>query len=220
MNNKNKSSFGDYLKEANENRGINFGVKCPFAEFMILWLFKKYGIEKDKKIVDVGAGPGTHLMILSNVGYKNLTAIDREDYFFNDFLKNGFYCHKRDLNFEPLPFDNGSVDVVWSCLVIAHLESPDNFLKEACRVLKPGGIIFIITPDWSKQYKTFWREPTHIHPYDKTGLSRLLLMYGFEVEIYSWGSAFGLGRTRIYRWLPWLGLIGGNILAVGVKQKN
>ncbi len=220
MINQKFSTFKNYLKEAAINRGLILDSINPFFRFMCSWLFEKYGIKKDAKIIDVGAGPGMFLITVYDAGYKNISAVDRDDYFFDSFKSRfGFNCYKQDMDFEPLPFENESVDVIFNSFVIAHLKSPDNFLSESYRVLKPNGIIFTITPDWQKQYKTFWRDPTHIHPYDKTGLARLLLMYGFKPEIYSWGCAFGLGRIEAYKWAPQLGLIGGNILAVGHKDK-
>jgi predicted SAM-dependent methyltransferase len=50
---------------------------------------------------------------------------------------------------ERMPFQDGTVDVIYSSHVIEHL-SPGTalqFMKEAFRVLKPGGLIRIATPD-------------------------------------------------------------------------
>jgi SAM-dependent methyltransferase len=212
-------TFKNYLKEEATNRNVSSeSARTPFIKFMYPWLFKKYGVGKDAKIVDVGAGGGEFLMTLSDAGYRNLSAIDRDDYFFDKFRsKFGFDCYKKDINYEPLPFKDESMDAIFNSLVISHLESPDNLLKESYRILRPKGLIFIITPDWRRQYKTFWRDPTHVHPYDKQGISRLLLMYGFKPEIYSWGSAFGLGRLNAFRLFPRLGLLGEHILAVSHK---
>ena len=50
-----------------------------------------------------------------------------------------------DLN-HPLPLANESIDAAISLAVLEHLDAPDVFLKEAYRVLKPGGTIFLTTP--------------------------------------------------------------------------
>lgn len=46
-----------------------------------------------------------------------------------------------------MPFEDNFFDVIYATALIEHLEQPMKMLKEAHRVLKPGGIIIITTPD-------------------------------------------------------------------------
>ncbi len=48
-----------------------------------------------------------------------------------------------------LPFEPGSVDVVYSSHMLEHLDrnEADSFLREVFRVLRPGGIVRIAVPD-------------------------------------------------------------------------
>src|SRR5581483_6778597 len=47
----------------------------------------------------------------------------------------------------PLPFPDAHFDYVFSIEGIEHLESPWTFARELCRVLKPGGRLFLTTPN-------------------------------------------------------------------------
>ena len=47
---------------------------------------------------------------------------------------------------EPLPFADGSVDVVFAEWVCEHLERPATVLRDISRVLKPGGWFAFKTP--------------------------------------------------------------------------
>jgi SAM-dependent methyltransferase len=49
-----------------------------------------------------------------------------------------------------IPFDSGSVDVVYHSHVLEHLDRPvaRSFLEETLRVLKPGGLCRIVVPDF------------------------------------------------------------------------
>jgi SAM-dependent methyltransferase len=47
-----------------------------------------------------------------------------------------------------LPFATGSFDVVFAHAVFEHLASPDRALAELRRVLVPGGLVALRSPDW------------------------------------------------------------------------
>lgn len=49
-----------------------------------------------------------------------------------------------------LPFPDNSIDAVYHCHFLGHLDQPDalNFFEEVLRVLKPGGIHRIVVPDF------------------------------------------------------------------------
>jgi 2-polyprenyl-3-methyl-5-hydroxy-6-metoxy-1,4-benzoquinol methylase len=47
----------------------------------------------------------------------------------------------------PLPWTGGTFDAVFSTEGIEHLENHFSFLREACRILKPGGLLVLTTPN-------------------------------------------------------------------------
>lgn len=49
----------------------------------------------------------------------------------------------------PIPYADNSVDEVWACHFLEHLDRPTaaRFLRECYRVLRPGGLVGIVVPD-------------------------------------------------------------------------
>lgn len=207
-----------YLKEMAE-QGYNPDTIGKFHYKMLPCLAKMLNIDTNDLIVDIGAAQGHCVIPLKRAGYNHIAIVDNDPYNFSLFQKEyQFDCYQCDVSKKPLPFESDTVKWIINFHLIEHLAEPHFFLQEAFRVLKHGGGIILVTPDWRKQFKTFYRDPTHIRPYDKESISRLFRMIGFKnVYTYSWGSVYGLGRLQAYRWFPQLGMIGRDLLAVGYK---
>ena len=45
-----------------------------------------------------------------------------------------------------IPLDNSSFDVMISCMAYHHFENKEGFAKEASRLLKPDGVLYIADP--------------------------------------------------------------------------
>lgn len=52
-----------------------------------------------------------------------------------------------DLNADPLPYADGSFDLVTCTEVIEHIEHYRRTIREAFRVLRPGGVLVVSTPN-------------------------------------------------------------------------
>jgi SAM-dependent methyltransferase len=52
-----------------------------------------------------------------------------------------------DLNFDPLPYEDKSKDLVFALQVVEHLENPFFIMREAHRVLKEGGLFIFSVPN-------------------------------------------------------------------------
>jgi SAM-dependent methyltransferase len=86
-----------------------------------------------------------------------------------------------DVDFEigNLPLETESVDIAVSLAVIEHLREPEKFLSEIFRCLKPGGLIYLSTPNFQLDSRNFYNDPTHVRPYTPISLAKLLRLHGF-----------------------------------------
>lgn len=146
----------------------------PFGEYPVqlaAYLIKRYHLRKNMTILDNGCGRGEFLHAFSCLGMK-ASGVDISD-----------YCKEAvtiDLNKGILPFPDDYFDVVFSKSVIEHIENTEHYMSEMRRVLKKGGILILMVPDWETQYIIFYQDPTHIHPYTVKSVDRLLNMCEFK----------------------------------------
>jgi SAM-dependent methyltransferase len=98
--------------------------------------------ERPGRALDLGAGQGAISQALRDRGFE-VTATDVNT---SQFRASGVTCLKTDLN-RPLPFSEGSFDLVMAVEILEHLESPRGLLREIFRVLRPGGLAVVTTPN-------------------------------------------------------------------------
>lgn len=92
-----------------------------------------------------------------------------------------------DLEQDRVPVDSASADVVTAISVIEHLRSPAMMLSEAQRMLKAGGALILVCPNWRYSMRDFYDDPTHVHPYTERSLARALANAGYGgVKVVPW----------------------------------
>lgn len=105
--------------------------------------FNKYMTNKPLSILDVGCGAGALMKELETYGSVNGV----------DFSETAVsFCKSRGINsvqisgIESLPFQDSSFDVVLALDVLEHIPDDKKGVREAVRVLKPGGILILFVP--------------------------------------------------------------------------
>ena len=91
----------------------------------------------------------------------------------------------------PLPFEDGSFELVWASEVIEHVADTARWLSEIRRVLVPGGRLLVTTPSHGRLRVALggverFSEPLgdHLHLYTKRSLGSVLEEFGFgEVRV-------------------------------------
>lgn len=140
-----------------------------------------------KSVLDVGCGTGKLVMFLNDSKFQAI-GVDNSKIalkFANKNKPRAFYLASA-FN---LPFQNNQFDLVTCISTIEHLKKNEisTFLKEAFRVLKPSGFIFIVTPNFSSPMRFLkgqqwfaYKDPTHITFLTPTSLKRLLINHGYH----------------------------------------
>lgn len=97
------------------------------------------------RILVTGAGEGAFesRLIRAGVSPERISALDIRPH---KYKLRQVTCGQADLN-DSIPFADELFDTCYSIEVIEHLERPKRLIDEAYRVLKPGGILALTTPN-------------------------------------------------------------------------
>ena len=141
------------------------------------YLFNKYHLQQGDKFLDIGCGRGEFLRGFIDCGVKGY-GIDR-----SSAAKK--YCPEADLKIanlenQSLPYPNNYFDVVYSKSVIEHFYYPEKLIQEIFRVLKPGGKVITLCPDWEFNIRIYFEDYTHRTPFTRPSLRDIKLIHGFD----------------------------------------
>jgi len=131
---------------------------------------------------------------------------------------------------ESLPFDDGDFDVVYSSNVLEHVQDPARVVAEAIRVLRPGGFLCFVVPNygswWEGHYGVLF--PPHcpewvfkilvrllgrdasfvdtLHFLTYGGLRRLLAPHQEQLRVLTFGQEIWVERLRSLDFSEWASL--------------
>lgn len=169
MNDKKK-----YLENLKKNRSFNFNEeeKEVFAKrevdtlFFLLKNFYNFELKSDEKlkVVDLGCGDKFIQKPLEDLNY----------------IYNGYDIDDLDLEKDKIQLSDNSIDIVISLGLIEALSNPSHLIKESRRILKKGGFIYFITPNWKKDYKNFFNNFYHKTPFTPESIETALNLETFE----------------------------------------
>lgn len=149
------------------------------------------------KLLDVGCGAGRFLNRMRKRGW-DVEGVDFDPQAARKVSERyAIKTHVGDLVACALPAE--SFDVITMSQAVEHLFDPRANLKECLRILKPGGLLVMTTPNVASRgaamFGAFWRgwePPRHLHLFSVASLRQLTEGAGFaviEARSYSAGSA-------------------------------
>jgi 2-polyprenyl-6-hydroxyphenyl methylase / 3-demethylubiquinone-9 3-methyltransferase len=112
-------------------------------------LTARLGIDPhDKQVLDVGCGGGLMAEEMAWMGCR-VTGVDPSAPSLETARRHaaeaGLDIDYRHASGESLPFEDASFDIVYCCDVLEHVSDLDAVVREAARVLKPGGVYIFDT---------------------------------------------------------------------------
>lgn len=105
-------------------------------------------------VLDCGCGPGSiTLSIATTVSPAKVVGVDFGESQIQRAIESATQqgianAEFRQADCYALPFDDDNFDRVFSHALMEHLADPGRAMRELFRVLKPGGVIGVCSPDW------------------------------------------------------------------------
>lgn len=144
--------------------------------------------------LDIGCGPGTFIGSLSGGGHSTGVDIAPAQIAYAQQRYSAPNREFRAIAPGPLPFPEGTFDLVTMVELVEHLEESESLalLGEARRVLRPGGRLILTTPNYAafwpileklvNRFGTIDYADQHISQHQQASLRGLLERAGFHVE--------------------------------------
>jgi len=143
------------------------------CRYPLTMLERLLGREKVKtlKVLEIGSGYGFSLCCMLKLGLDVVGIEPGASAGFEgryeraiELLESNLITNARtrllDATAENLPFDDNTFDAVISVAVLEHVRDLDMSMKEAIRVLKPGGLLWANVPNYNSiyegHYNMFW----------------------------------------------------------------
>lgn len=117
-------------------------LTMPGVHSQFLAFFKEKSESKGQKILDVGAGEGALTQRLLEMGY-HMQACDLSP---DLFRLPDIPCDRVDIT-KSFPYQDQTFDLVIAVEVTEHILDHETFFHEVNRILKPGGRLYISTPN-------------------------------------------------------------------------
>ncbi len=149
-------------------------------------------ISKDKVVLDIASGEGYGSNLIKNVAIK-VYGVDISE----EAIQHSKEKYNREnLEFKigstsKIPLGDSSVEVVISFETLEHHDEHNEMMNEIKRVLKPGGILLISSPEKINYSKRNAGNPFHIKELELAEFSTLLKSNFKNVKIYDQRLVYG-----------------------------
>ncbi|MBN2026828.1 MAG: class I SAM-dependent methyltransferase [Actinobacteria bacterium] len=144
-------------------------------------LYSMLAPRPDSRVLEVGCGGGALLSFLEARGH-NAVGVDILEEAVRLASQAAPSSRVIQCDAGELPFDSGSFDRLLSHHLVEHLDDLPGALEEWHRVLAPGSVMAICTPNRLYPSPRIFDDPSHVHVYDRRELAAVVEEAGFRVE--------------------------------------
>jgi len=170
-------------------------------------------------VIDYGCGIGVNGSILKTLGVHQVIGVDLDWGCLHESRGRGLSIVRGNLMSLP-PVRSGVADIVMLIHVIEHFDNGVRLLSCTSDMLRPGGAIVVVTPDWRRNSARFYDDPTHCRPYTRASLDSVLRSASLRPRVLlQHNVGYYLGRTALWRLFPRLCFTGDALFAIAERAQ-
>lgn len=158
---------------------------------------RTYKEKRGLKILNLGAGTGDDLKVLSQFGSNYVIDIDQKAL---SVIKNEICVEKKLADACNLPYGDNFFDTVVAFDVFEHIEDDKKAIEEVHRVLKPNGILIFSVPAFLFLFSSHDKALNHFRRYNKKSVEILMSKFDhIEVSFWNFFLFFPIAVIRMLR---------------------
>lgn len=166
--------------------GVFIAKAVPFLGHIVDRTYRHLPLSKhaQSELLDVGCGNGDFLKIASKCGWR-VFGVDFDSQAVSVCSSEGL--NVREGGVESLPEESEAFDYITLSHVLEHVGDPNQLLQSCYRLLRPGGSIWLETPNIDSlchgRFGRHWRgleAPRHLVLFNAPALERSLTAVGFR----------------------------------------
>lgn len=139
------------------------------------------------RLLELGCGSGAQLKSMKDLGWC-VEGVDFDPAAVSQARQRGITVHLGTLANQKFPDE--TFDAITASHFIEHIPDPLGMLQECRRLLKPGGLLVMVTPNaggWGHRiYQSDWRglePPRHLHIFTPSSLAEICRRAGFSLDL-------------------------------------
>ena len=154
---------------------MSYSADPALNEAWVAYAWRRWllGYYRGGAIVDAACGLGVKGSVLLRCGARRVIGLDLDLGCLHEARERGL-CVVRVNLAEKIALRAGVADLVLLIHAIEHFDDGSGLLRRLSDILRPGGAIVVVTPDWAKNKTGFYDDPTHRRPYTKIALEAVL----------------------------------------------
>lgn len=187
-------------------------------------------VPTDHSVLEIGAGDGYSLDLLEGKGYQKLMGCDINLAKLNVAKTYEHIVSVQDVH--DLGFADQAFDAVYCAHTLEHTHNGYRAVKEIYRILRPGGIVFIIVPDHFRYYGDTFVESQEVIGlrersmdffeelmYKRTGMRSLIQrnQFPFTMKLLLWVL---LDANFEVQWVSRIARNGPELWAAAMRHEN
>jgi len=181
-------------------------------------LISKLMLSKNSRILEIGAGTGANLLMLSTFGSVSACESDGDS---RKFLEEAGWNVLPGFLPNSLPEFEYKFDLICLFDVLEHIEDDVSSVSKIKDLLMPHGVLVVACPAYQWLYEDYDKKLGHFRRYTKTSLDKILKLNQFEIIESGYINTFLLPLVALCRIMEFFGFSARkNALKVPNKYIN